>query len=294
VVLHLHDRHDGASLGVSSASIPPRIAGRAVIGSNDTAVQIVAPQPVRGVGRRRRRALGIGALPTEVRLADLPLPIHDGGSWQVPIGIGFNRLTPLVLEIGDGEHVLIAGSARTGRSTALANLCRSWLTSVDAHVVVIAGRRSPLARWLGTTAADRVSIHDRAEPALAAVLAAIADGRQVMLAVDDAELVDDPGGRLAAMVAERINGLTVVAAGRPDALRQSYGHWTLAVRRSRLGLLSSNAQDVDGDLLGAALPRRPMLAPRPGLFHLIEGGNVELVQLATLDVADAVPVARVS
>ncbi len=295
LVLHLHDRHDGAALGVSPASMPPRIAGRAVIGSSETAVQMVAPQPVRGVGRRRRRVLGIGALPTEVRAADLPSPAHDRGSWRVPIGTGFQHLTPLVLEVGDGEHVLIAGSARTGRSTALAHMCLGWLASdTEAHVVVIAGRRSPLTRWLHSTVAARIDAHDRTEPALAAVNAAIADGRRVMLAVDDAEMVDDAGGRLAAMVGERMHGLTVVAAGRPDALRQSYGHWTLAVRRSRLGLLSSNAQDVDGDLLGATLPRRAMLAPRPGLFHLIEGGNVELVQVAMPDVADAPPIARVS
>ena len=50
-----------------------------------------------------------------------------------------------------------------------------------------------------------------------------------------------------------------------------------AVRRSRLGLLSSAAQDVDGDLLGATLPRRQLLPPRPGLMHLIDGGSVELV-----------------
>ena len=104
-----------------------------------------------------------------------------------------------------------------------------------------------------------------------------------MLAVDDAELVDEPSGRLAAMVAARTSGLLVVAAGRPDALRQSYGHWTAAVRRSRLGLLSSGAQDVDADLLGATLPRRPLLAPRPGLMYLVDGGTLELVQLARPD-----------
>jgi S-DNA-T family DNA segregation ATPase FtsK/SpoIIIE len=85
------------------------------------------------------------------------------------------------------------------------------------------------------------------------------------------------------MITARTSGLLVVAAGRPDALRQAYGHWTAAVRRSRLGVLSSAAQDVDGDLLGATLPRRQLLAPRPGLMHLIDGGSVELVQLAMPD-----------
>ena len=71
------------------------------------------------------------------------------------------------------------------------------------------------------------------------------------------------------------------AAGRPDALRTAYGHWTGAVRRSRIGLLLSACADIDGDLLGELLPRVPPLPSRPGLAWTVDGTGRRLVQLAT-------------
>ena len=285
LVLHLHDAHDAAVLGVASATVPAPIAGRAVIARTGSAMQLVAPRTLLAIGGRRRSVPVIGTLPADVPIAELPPATHHDGRFRVPIGIGFERLQPAVLEVGDGEHVLIAGHARSGRSTALAVVCVAWLAAdPHAHVIVLAGRRSPLPGWLRPAVINgRLDIADDVEPSLDRVQATIADGRRVLLAVDDAEMFDDPSGRLTAMIAGRVTGLLVVAAGRSDALRQSYGHWTLAVRRSRLGLLSSGAHDVDGDLLGATLPRRQLLAPRPGLVHLIDGGTVELVQLARPD-----------
>ena len=103
--------------------------------------------------------------------------------------------------------------------------------------------------------------------------------RPTVLLVDDAERVDDDG-TLAALVASGHPALHVVAAGRPDVVRSIYGHWTSAVRRSRLGMLLQPDVDVDGDLLGAALPRRQVVAPLPGRGHLVVDGRAGLVQLA--------------
>ena len=98
-----------------------------------------------------------------------------------------------------------------------------------------------------------------------AIIAAVAAGaRRVLVVVDDAERVVDAGGRLAALANERHANVTVVAAGRPDALRTMYGHWTAVVRRSRIGLVMSSGADTDGDLFGEPLPRRSPIAPRPG------------------------------
>jgi S-DNA-T family DNA segregation ATPase FtsK/SpoIIIE len=103
----------------------------------------------------------------------------------------------------------------------------------------------------------------------------------VLVVIDDAERVEDPAGRLAALVAERRPGVLVVAAGRPDALRPMFGHWTSVVRRSRIGVLLAACADVDGDLLGELLPRRRPLPPRPGLAWLVDGAGRRLVQVAT-------------
>ena len=71
----------------------------------------------------------------------------------------------------------------------------------------------------------------------------------------------------------------MVAAGRPDALRTMYGHWTAVVRRSRLGLVMSTGSDTDGDLLGEQLPRRSPVPPRVGLAWMVDGRGRRLVQV---------------
>ena len=85
---------------------------------------------------------------------------------------------------------------------------------------------------------------------------------------------------MARLLAASGDDVHVVAAGRPDALRISYGHWTHAIRRSRLGLLLRPDHDVDGALLGAALPRRAPVALAPGRGYLVADGDVEFVQIA--------------
>ena len=91
---------------------------------------------------------------------------------------------------------------------------------------------------------------------------------------------------LAALLAERRPGLLVVAAGRPDALRSQYGHWTTVIRRGRTGLLMSMCADTDGDVLGELLPRHPPLPPRPGLGWLVGGGQRTLVQVGRVRAVD--------
>ena len=74
--------------------------------------------------------------------------------------------------------------------------------------------------------------------------------------------------------------MLVACAGRPDALRTMYGHWTAVVRRSRLGLLLALGADTDGDLLGEVLPRRTPISARRGLAWLVDAGGRRLVQVA--------------
>ena len=101
--------------------------------------------------------------------------------------------------------------------------------------------------------------------------------------MDDAELVDDADQLLARSLASADAGLRVVAAGRPDALRSGYGHWTQLVRRSRLGILLQPDLLVDGDLLGVTLPRHRPFPRLPGRGYLVAEGRVEMIQLARPD-----------
>jgi len=163
--------------------------------------------------------------------------------------------------------VLILGPARSGRTTALRRIVTAWC-ELHPH------------GWVGSLAPRRGARTTHAD--LAGLLGDLPADGPVLIAVDDAELVPDVVDplSLAALAATRRSGLTVVATGKPDALRQSYGHWTSVVRRSRLGLVLAACGDLDGDLLAAALPRRRPLAPRPGLAWLVADGDTRLAQLA--------------
>jgi S-DNA-T family DNA segregation ATPase FtsK/SpoIIIE len=99
---------------------------------------------------------------------------------------------------------------------------------------------------------------------------------------------------LARLAASRRPGCTIVAAARPDAIRQVYGHWTGVVRRSRLGIIATGGSDTDGDLLGALLPRRTPIAPRAGLAWIVDQGRAVLAQVAvdTSEVIDGLRVAN--
>jgi S-DNA-T family DNA segregation ATPase FtsK/SpoIIIE len=63
-------------------------------------------------------------------------------------------------------------------------------------------------------------------------------------------------------------------------VRSTYGHWTREVARSRCGLIMTAASEIDGDLLGVTLPRRSLVAARPGLGWLVDGSGHRLVQVA--------------
>jgi S-DNA-T family DNA segregation ATPase FtsK/SpoIIIE len=99
----------------------------------------------------------------------------------------------------------------------------------------------------------------------------------VCVLVDDADRFDDRDGRLAALLEA---GARVAAAGRADGLRGQFGHWTRAVRASRVGLLLHPDTDLDGELLGVRLPRRADVPLRPGRGYLVEAGRPALVQVA--------------
>jgi S-DNA-T family DNA segregation ATPase FtsK/SpoIIIE len=70
-----------------------------------------------------------------------------------------------------------------------------------------------------------------------------------------------------------------VAAGRNDGVRTGYSHWTRPLRRSKLGVLLRPDVDLDGDILGASIPRRAPVAMVAGRGYLAAGGDVELVQV---------------
>jgi S-DNA-T family DNA segregation ATPase FtsK/SpoIIIE len=216
-------------------------------------------------------------LPDDVAAGLLPPSTFDGRATQLSIGIDFATLGPARLEVPDGEHLLVVGPPRSGRTTALLRIVDGW---IDAHGDGIVLVRSPRGGSPLLDVLDDVVVADEL-----AIVAAVQSGRRALVVIDDAERVADAEGVLLDLVAERLPAVTVAAAGRPDALRTMYGHWTSTVRRSRLGLVMSGGIDTDGDLLGELLPRRAPLAPRPGLAWMIDAAGRRLVQIGRQPVA---------
>jgi S-DNA-T family DNA segregation ATPase FtsK/SpoIIIE len=185
-----------------------------------------------------------------------PSEWSDGRPVGLPIGLGADDLEPAWLRVPVGDHVFVGGAALTGRSTALRQVEFAWRRARPDGTVIHVDRRRPVDGDL--TAGD--------------------DRGSILVVVDDAERVDDPGGTLARLLTQP--RVTFAIAARLEAVRVAYGHWTREVARSRCGLIMTSKGEVDGELLGATLPRRSMIPPRPGLAWIIDHDGQRLVQVA--------------
>ncbi|MBI4885266.1 MAG: hypothetical protein HY826_14555 [Actinobacteria bacterium] len=284
-VLHVHDAHDAALLGVAVAHVPPPIPGRLTIASSGLTAQLVAVDmlaPPNSPSPSEATAPPIVVVPTQVDAAQLPDSLAADHITLLALGLEFATGEPLVMEVPDGENLLLVGNSRSGRSSGLARVASAWsVAHPRAWVGAILPRRSTFPSHLATRSAGDATTIAALLDELTAHLQRTrgANAPLALLVVDDAEMVEDPGGRLMSLAALG-NGLCIAAAGRPDVLRQSYAHWTGVLRRSRLGLVAAGGNDLDGDLLGALLPRRTPVAARPGLWWAIDNSSVRLAQLA--------------
>lgn len=263
----LDDPAEATTCGLPPAQVPRAGPGRFVVATTRLLGQIAdlgAPRPGAGPGG----PAPIGVLPASV-VAPPAGSAGFGGDARLVVGVDFESLADGVLHVPDGEHVLVAGPARSGRTSTLAAFAASWRAAHPGGVVRVVAPR-PGGPWAGAEVVGLQAALDE--------IAAVAAGGPTLLVVDDAERVDDP--RLGPLLAERRPGLLAVVAGRPDALRSLYGHWTTVVRRSRIGILLTACVDVDGDLLGELLPRRPPIPSRPGLAWLVDATGRRLAQIS--------------
>jgi DNA segregation ATPase FtsK/SpoIIIE, S-DNA-T family len=293
MALRLADAYDYSGFGVRSTAVPEMVPGRALLAGTGQVVQVGRPSGGLAAAAARvaatataptaaaRRPDPIASLATAVRLDELAAPARLGERpWSIPIGVAERTLSAVDLVVYEGEHALITGPARSGKSTALltvAAACRAG--GPDVSVIAVAGQRSPLA-------ARNASIDEAVPPgAIGDKLVPLVEragdtGRLALVLVDDAESVDDSGGVLERLSTSDLPGLLFVAAGRNDGIRTGYSHWTRPLRRSKLGVLLRPDVDLDGDILGASLPRRAPVAMVPGRGYVVNSGEPELIQVA--------------
>jgi S-DNA-T family DNA segregation ATPase FtsK/SpoIIIE len=159
----------------------------------------------------------------------------------------------------------------------LVALARLLIAAPDVGLTIVAPRPSPLRELRGV--AGLVTTPHELPDELARV--ASAGGRQVVI-VDDAEMLDDPSGALDALMKRLLPDVHVLAAGRADLLRTSYGHWTQTVRRSGTGVLLRPDVDFDGDLLAVRIPRQAPAAVSTARGWVVNGGDAEFIQATTV------------
>jgi S-DNA-T family DNA segregation ATPase FtsK/SpoIIIE len=272
-VFHVADQGIARAAGLRARPVGPGTPGRFRVAESGLEGQIVHdPEPWHGAtpaGANGANGAGGGPAPVVVlpevvdageldrRCATACSPVLPGDApAELLVGLGADDLEPARLRVPVGDHVFVGGAARTGRSTALRQIENSWCQVHPTGVVVHVDRHHPF---------------DSGFDAL--------DGSPPLLVVvDDAERVDDLDGRLARLVVQP--SVTFAVAARVEAVRVAYGHWTREVARSRCGLIMTSMGDVDGELLGAMLPRRSLVPPRPGLAWMIDQCGHRLVQVA--------------
>jgi S-DNA-T family DNA segregation ATPase FtsK/SpoIIIE len=201
----------------------------------------------------------VQSLPAEVTGVDLARLTAGAmsDSTALVLGLSADNLATSTLLVPKGDHVFIGGAAATGKSTSLRRLVAAWAEVHPGGQIVDVDRRT------GLTVEDIVCWT-----------------APTLVAIDDADRVDDRLGVLAGLVNDPPVGVMVIAAARLDAVRSSYGHWTREVARSRCGIILTSPGEVDGDLLGVTLPRRSLIAARPGLGWVVDGRGHGLVQIA--------------
>lgn len=284
-LFRLADSYDYAALGVRGKNIPAVVPGRCV--SSTTLLQMHVATPDMGFidavaqvadqwAHAAPKSAAIGALPEYVTGQDIGLvPDLSGEPWQIPIGLREDTLDPAFLELYEGEHVLIAGPARSGKSSILLALLESFGSVPAEHRPALWGiydRRSPL----GSAPLDRGAPTAEDIPALVASLRL--EKGPVILMIDDAERFEDADQSIANLISSNLPGLVIIATGRSADLRTLYSHWSKTVRKARCGVLLQPDVDYDGELLGLTLPRRAPVAMVQGRGYACVGGTATLIQ----------------
>ncbi|MDP8974773.1 MAG: FtsK/SpoIIIE domain-containing protein [Actinomycetota bacterium] len=284
-VFRLADPAEGAAFGLRPHEIPRPTAGRAVLAGTRQVVQVGWRGPdidaavavaAASVAAPTRPPASVSCLPREVTVDEVATATRlDSRPWILGLGVADSTLAPAGLALHDGEHAMLAGPPRSGRSNALLVLAAAARSGRDVRVCGVALGRSPLrgSAHVDDTFCDAASL---------AMLADVVEASEQphLVLVDDADRIDDDSGVLARLLRMRRADLHLVVAGRNDVLRSAYGHWTREVRRSRAGLLFQPDPDLDGELFGTRLPRRQALAFEPGRAYLVHDGEVDVVQVA--------------
>lgn len=299
LVLRLADRGDYPLIGVSAKHVPDRMPpGRAIAvdGAVETQIALLA-EDATGQGQAAALAeIGKAAHVRDAlvhgtarpfRVDVLPPRISFDDAWQLRpagtgprfalVGVGGDELAGVGPDFGrSGPAFVVAGPARSGKSTVLGVMAESLLRQGTA-LVIGAPRPSPLRELAGRAGVLAV-VTDAATPADEWRALMSADpGRPTVVLLDDGDVLRDcPAAEVFRDVLKGAAGpdRSLVLAGDADHICTGLSGWQVEARKSRQGLLLSPQGTTDGDLIGVRLPRSAAgqpVQPGRGLLHLGDG-----------------------
>ena len=306
VLLRQTDSIDYDLVGAPPASRPKAAPpGRALIsGTPFREAQIAVPDPhafafpgataLPSAGALPRRVPGF---PDQVHLTDVLNGTGAAPDGTVAFGVGGPELEPVGFDFAaDGPHLVVTGSARSGRSTALLALASSLrATKPDARLIVLAPRRSPLRDLPTSTGSPEDVVVASSPEEITAALAGLTGAAPgslsgTVLLVDDAESLPDTAtlGLEPLLRAARDTGLWTVFAVRSADFARSFDGWARYLRSLRALLLLAPRPE-DGELAGGRLPPAAGVASRPGRGLLYATGEPAQTQVAVPDLITPAP-----
>jgi S-DNA-T family DNA segregation ATPase FtsK/SpoIIIE len=311
LIFKLAEKDDYRLAGLNPRDLPDNMPpGRALRAASRTELQValLAPDPS-GPGQAaalqavaancRARDTALAAERGPFRVDVLPSHVSFAEAWRMRsasagplwglVGIGGDTLAALGPDLACGAPCfIVAGPAKSGRSTVLLSMARSFL-AVGTPVLLAVPRPSPLRALAG--APGVLGFFDQADLGEAELAGALASfsGRGVVI-VDDAELLRDcaAAGELSRLIALGSDvGRALVLGGDAESIGLGFSGWQVEAKRARRGCLTAPSTLPDGDLIGVRLSRDVLgQPPRPG-HCLLNTGDGRLISVS-------VPTAEIS
>jgi S-DNA-T family DNA segregation ATPase FtsK/SpoIIIE len=194
--------------------------------------------------------------------------------------VGGDELTAHGLDLARAPQAIVAGPARSGRSTLLLTVVESLLRN-GAEVVVAAPRPSPLRDL-----ADRKGVRavlTGAELTEEELRPLVEDGDgPVVLVVDDGELLKEVEAKGYLKTLQRTaadHGRAVVLGGDVAEVGSGFSGWQVDMK-GRQGVLINPQGITDGELIGVRVPRSSLgTNPQAGRVLAHTGdGELRLLQ----------------
>ncbi|MPY57923.1 hypothetical protein FNH08_12310 [Streptomyces spongiae] len=300
LLLRLNDRTEYLAVGKRGQEMPDVIRPGQGWTTEGTELQVALLGPgssgqeqaeaLRAIGAEaNRRDAGLSAARRPRRIGSLPAKVAFTEAYEkVPpelrrpmwglLGLGGDDVAPVGVDFADSSTFAVSGTPGSGRTTTLASLAVSLLSS-GTRLVVLTPRDSPLRALEGHPGVRLLTSRTPTAQEFSAALGTGGEPRVVL--IDDADLLTLPDieGDLRALVESgREQGIGVVAAATGDTMAGAMG-WLGALKRQRRGVLLDPQSLMEGDVLGARLTHAHLRNRKPGRALTVDPRSGDLINV---------------